>query len=150
MSWHCEDAAVPYSEIPALCEQWTAIVDRYASAYAVFDNWGILYGSNAAYKPWGEYLIEQDIGIREQALNDESWAAWVRLQGELAQVTLAHGGSMTACHGSTRDGMAQLVPLEVGDAAFRMMTDIKDLLDPNNIMNPGKNGIGTGAWGNDG
>jgi glycolate oxidase len=136
---------VPYSEIPALVERWTAIVDRYVADYEVFDNWGVIYGVNSAYRPWGEYLIEQDVGIREQALDDESWGAFVSLQHELATVTLEHGGAMTACHGSTRDGMAQLVPREVGPEGFRIMNAIKDLLDPNGIMNPGKSGIGGGA-----
>ena len=48
-----------------------------------------------------------------------------------------HGGSITACHGSCREGEVDLVPLELG-GGFEVMKTIKRALDPNNIMNPGK------------
>jgi glycolate oxidase len=47
------------------------------------------------------------------------------------------GGSITACHGATRAGDAELVPLEMGHG-FEIMKQIKRMLDPNNVMNPGK------------
>ena len=53
------------------------------------------------------------------------------------EVTLAHGGSITACHGATREGDADLVPAEMG-SAWPVVLAVKRALDPNNIMNPGK------------
>ena len=46
-------------------------------------------------------------------------------------------GSISACHGSCREGEVDLVPEELG-RGFDLMLDIKRTLDPNNIMNPGK------------
>jgi glycolate oxidase len=93
--------------------------------------------TNAAYKPWGDYLVELDIGILEEALNDETWAGWIDFKTELARVTLKHGGSISSCHGTTRAGDAELVPEEMG-GGWEVMKQIKRVLDPNNIMNPGK------------
>ncbi len=52
-------------------------------------------------------------------------------------MSLKHGGSITACHGATRAGDAELVPTEMG-SAWQVVKTIKRTLDPNNIMNPGK------------
>ena len=40
MSWHCEDAALNYSVLPQVREEWHAIVDRYIREYGIFDDWG--------------------------------------------------------------------------------------------------------------
>jgi glycolate dehydrogenase FAD-linked subunit len=114
MSWHCEDAALNYSVLPKVREEWHALVDRYVQRYDIFDDWGMFCYTNGAFKPWGDYLVEIDVGIWEQKLNDENWAAWVRLKREIAEVSLKYGGSITACHGATREGDAELVPTELG------------------------------------
>jgi glycolate oxidase len=137
MSWHCEDAALNYSVLPKVREEWHALVDRYMQRYDIFDDWGMFCYTNGAFKPWGDYLVEIDVGIWEQQLNDENWAAWVRLKREIAEVSLKYGGSITACHGATREGDAELVPTELG-ASWEVVKKIKRVLDPNNIMNPGK------------
>jgi len=137
MSWHCEDASLNWSVIPKVREEWTAIAQRYIDKYGIFDNWGMYCYTNAAYKPWGDYLAEIDIGIWEQKLDEENWAGWVDFKRELAQVSLKHGGSISSCHGTTRVGDAELVPEEMG-GGWDVMLKVKRALDPNNIMNPGK------------
>ena len=96
--------------------------------------------TSGAYKPWGDYLVEIDVGIWEQKLDDENWAAWVRCKREIAEVSLKYGGSITACHGATREGDAELVPTEMG-SAWGVVKTIKRALDPNNVMNPGKQSL---------
>ena len=73
-----------------------------SSGYGIFDDWGMFFYTNGAHKPWGDYLVEIDIGIWEQKLDDETWAAWVQCKREITEVALKYGGSITACHGSTR------------------------------------------------
>ncbi len=137
MSWHCEDASINYSQLPAVMEKWHAIAAKYIEKTGILDDWGMFAYTNAAYKPWGDYLTEIDIGIWEQRLDEEKWRDWVACKREIAQVALEHGGSITACHGATREGDAELVPIEMG-GGFDVMMKIKAALDPNNIMNPGK------------
>jgi glycolate oxidase len=140
MSWHCEDAALNYSVLPKVREEWHAIVARYRERYAIFDDWGMFAYTNGPYKPWADYLVEIDVGIWEQKLDDETWEAWVNCKREISEVTLAHGGSITACHGATRAGDAELVPAEMG-SAWPVVKAIKRALDPNNVMNPGKQSL---------
>jgi glycolate oxidase len=137
MSWHCEDAAIPFPELPKVREKWHAIAAGLRERFDMFDDWGMFAYTNGAYKPWGDYLTEIDIGIWESQWDDESWAAWVDAKRELARVSIEHGGSITACHGSCRAGEVDLVPLELG-GGFEVMKKLKRTLDPNNIMNPGK------------
>jgi glycolate oxidase len=103
----------------------------------MFDDWGLFAYTNGAFKPWGDYLTEIDIGIWEMQWDDESWAAWVDAKREIARIAIEHGGSISACHGSCREGEVDLVPLELG-GGFDVMKKIKRTLDPSNIMNPGK------------
>jgi glycolate oxidase len=137
MSWHCEDASINYSKLAQVREEWHAIADRIIDRYGIFDDWGMFFYTNGAYKPWGDYLVEIDIGIWEQKLDEETWAGWVEAKRDIAAVALKYGGSITACHGATREGDAELVPVEMG-GGFDVMLQIKRALDPNNIMNPGK------------
>ena len=140
MSWHCEDAALNYSVLPQVREEWHAIVARYSERYGIFDDWGMFAYTSGPGKPWGDFLVEIDVGIWEQRLDEETWAGWVACKREIAEVTLRHGGSITACHGATREGDAELVPAEMG-SAWEVVKRIKRVMDPNNIMNPGKQSL---------
>jgi glycolate oxidase len=137
MSWHCEDAALNYSVLPQVREEWHEIVGRYRERYGIFDDWGMFAYTNGAYKPWADYLVEIDVGIWEQRLDDESWEGWLNCKREITEVTLKYGGSISACHGASREGDVEYVPVELG-GAFDVMKQIKRTLDPNNVMNPGK------------
>lgn len=140
MSWHCEDAAIPYSEVPEVLRKWHAIAKRYVDTYDIFDDWGAFQYTNGAHKPWGDVLVEIDMGLWEDRMDETSWQAFVSLKREIALVAIEHGGSMSSCHGATRAGDAELVPTEMG-ASWEVMKTIKRALDPLNIMNPGKQSL---------
>jgi glycolate oxidase len=137
MSWHCEDAAMPYSTLPAIRERWHAIVAELRGRHDIFDDWGMFFYTNGAYKPWGDFLVELDVGILEMDFDDESWAAWVDAKREIGRAAVELGGSLSACHGSCRAGEVDMVPIELC-GAFEVIKTIKRALDPNNVMNPGK------------
>ena len=135
MSWHCEDAAVNYTNLPQVTREWHAIIAELRSRTDVFDDWGTFCYTSG---PTGvDYLTEIDVGIWEQQLNDRAWEMWVKAKRDIAAVALRYGGSISACHGSCREGEVDLVPEELG-RGFDVMLDVKRSLDPNNIMNPGK------------
>ncbi|WP_433281873.1 FAD-binding oxidoreductase [Pseudonocardia xinjiangensis] len=135
MSWHCEDAAVSYTRVPAVTKAWHEIVAGLRRRTDVFDDWGMFAYTSA--DTGVDYLTEIDIGIWEQQLGDEAWELWVQAKRDIAAAALRHGGSISACHGSCREGEVDLVPQELG-RGFEVMLDVKRTLDPNNIMNPGK------------
>ena len=135
MSWHCEDAAINYTRLPAVTKAWHEIVADLRRRTDVFDDWGMFAYTSA--DTGVDYLTEIDVGIWEQQLDDRAWAMWVKAKRDIAAVALAHGGSISACHGSCREGEVDLVPDELG-RGFDLMLDIKRVLDPNNVMNPGK------------
>ncbi|GFG50888.1 FAD-binding oxidoreductase [Mycolicibacterium agri] len=135
MSWHCEDAAINYTELPAVTRQWHAIVAELRRKTDIFDDWGMFAYTSA--NTGVDYLTEIDVGIWEQQLDDAAWTLWVDAKRDIAAAALRHGGSISACHGSCREGEVDLVPEELG-RGYEVMADIKRALDPNNIMNPGK------------
>lgn len=138
-SWHCEDAAINYSQLPKVKEKWHELVAETRSEYPdLVDDWGMFFYTSNPFKPWGDYLVEIDIGIREEELDEESWEAWKDLAEGIAQTSIDVGGSITSCHGSTRAGQEHLVVDEIGEGQFTLMKQVKRALDPNNIMNPGK------------
>src|SRR5439155_986759 len=53
MSWHCEDASIPYTELPAVREEWHAIAAKLRDRFDMFDDWGMFAYTNGAFKPWG-------------------------------------------------------------------------------------------------
>jgi glycolate oxidase len=138
MSWHCEDAAINWTQLPAVRREWHAIVDRLRRASDVFDDWGMFAYTSA--RTGVDYLTEIDVGIWEQELDDETWSMWIQAKREIAAVAVAHGGSISACHGACREGEVDIVPEELG-GAYDVMHTLKRALDPNNVMNPGKYGL---------
>lgn len=137
MSWHVQDAACPYETLPRLHDDWHGIMDRYVERYGIFDDWGMAFYTNAAYKPWADFAATLEAGIWEQELDDERWEAWIACERELSLATIRHGGSISAAHGSTRPGTVDAMPIELGNA-FDLMKRVKVMLDPHYVMNPGK------------
>lgn len=140
MSWHCEDAAIVHSELPFVRKRWHEILTKYTAKYdGFFDDWGMFMYTNNPFKAWGDYLTEIDIGVAELDITPEIWKAFVQMKSEIAEVALEAGGSISACHGGTRPGDVDLCCYkELAEGSFDLMKQIKKMLDPNNIMNPGK------------
>ncbi len=140
LSWHCEDAAVNYSELPMVMKKWHRIVDKYIAKHdGIFDNWGMFMYTNNAFKPWGDYLTEIDIGVNELMMTDEVWEDWLEMKREIVEVVMEAGGSISSCHGGTRPGDVEIaVNQELAGGQYELMKKVKKLLDPGNIMNPGK------------
>ena len=138
--WHCEDSALPYSAVRDVFAKWHQIAKKYTDRYGdVFDDYGGITYPNNPFRPWGSYICEIDIMIDESKFNEKIWQEWLNLKREIAEVALDAGGSISACHGGTRPGDVDLAcHRELAEGQFELMKKIKKMLDPNNIMNPGK------------
>ena len=120
MSWHCEDAAINYTELPAVGEGWHAIVADLRERTDVFDDWG-MFAYTTRPAPASTTSPRSTSASGSSELDDEAWAAWVEAKRDIAAVALEHGGSISACHGSCREGEVDLVPTELGGGFEVMM-----------------------------
>ncbi len=66
----------------------------------------------------------------------EEVARYAAFMAALAELVLAHGGHLKAEHGTGRN-MAPFVTAQWGSAAVAIMREVKRLLDPEGILNPG-------------
>lgn len=74
--------------------------------------------------------------LNERFDDPESLARYRRFTADLVDLVLAQGGSLKAEHGTGRI-MAPFVRRQYGDVLTDMMWEIKHLLDPHGILNPG-------------
>jgi len=76
---------------------------------------------------------------------EEDVTAFYRRAWEcVTEEVLSHGGALSHHHGVGRN-RARFVPEALG-SAFSILEDVKKLLDPDDIMNPGILGIGGASW----
>lgn len=114
-----EDIVVPRSKVTDILREIARIGERYGLLIVNFGH-------------AGDGNIHTNIMIDDRDLPKAEKA--VR---EIFDATLRMGGSITGEHGIGLT-KANYLPLEVGKDALRVMKRIKDALDPNGVLNPGK------------
>ncbi len=114
-----EDIVVPRSKIPAIVREMEAIAKRNGLLIANFGHAG-------------------DGNIHTNIMIDEAEAERAETAvREIFEAVLRLGGSISGEHGIGLSKAAYL-PMELGPDALGVMKKIKQTLDPNNILNPGK------------
>lgn len=117
-----EDATVPRSAVPAMLARIHEIAERHDVTFGIFGHAG-------------------DGNLHPTCLTDaRDPAAIARAEAafeEIFAAAIALGGTITGEHGV---GIAKrrFLPRQVGDPAVRFMREIKRVLDPNHVLNPGK------------
>ena len=86
--------------------------------------WGHLLDGNV------HFTIFPDINKQEGV------DGYAKFMYELTDAVLRHDGSLKAEHGTGRN-MAPFVKKEWGEDIYQLMKDIKKLIDPQNLLNPG-------------
>ena len=118
-----EDVAVP---IERLAEA-TGDLQRLFIAHNYPD--AVIYG-HALDGNW-HFILNQRFDSPEAVAQYDGM-----MRDVIALITEKYGGSLKAEHGTGRN-MAPFVRQEWGDAAYRLMKDVKALFDPENLFNPG-------------
>jgi len=116
-----EDICVPLTEIPRTLVKLRELRGKYGLGCVIFGH--ISIGS-----------LHPAITIRKSEKTD--WAAMREMADEIHKWALQVGGTVTGEHGI---GIARKEYMAIQNApAYEIMKKIKQALDPDNIMNPGK------------
>jgi glycolate oxidase len=117
-----EDISVPRSQIPNMVRKLREIAARYDLDLVIFGHAG-----DGNLHP--NILCDQ----RDQ----EEMERVEKAVGELFQAAVELGGTLSGEHG-IGTMKAPYLKLETGEAGYEVMLSIKQALDPDNILNPGK------------
>jgi D-lactate dehydrogenase len=118
-----EDVAFPIQSLAAATADLQQLFVEYGYTEA------IIFGH--ALEGNLHFVITPDLGRPEEL------DRYRRFMDAVAQVVVnKYDGSLKAEHGTGRN-MAPFVELEWGGQAYALMRDIKDILDPGNLLNPG-------------
>ncbi len=115
-----EDYYVPVRKILKLKRKFEKIVERYG-----LENLGI--------SVW-IFPSLFEISLR---FSDSQIATYRKVVEEFVKEVADAGGSLSHCHG-VGTKLSAILSLEHGDTGFDIMRSIKQIFDPNNILNPGK------------
>lgn len=117
-----EDIAVPVERLNETCERLTGLFDRYAYEGSVI--FGHAKDGNIHFL------------INERFDDPERLARYEAFTEDLVDLVLSEGGTLKAEHGTGRI-MAPYVQRQYGDELYEVMWELKRLLDPDLLLNPG-------------
>lgn len=117
-----EDATVPRSQIPEMCRRLQQIKEKYNLHLVVFGHAGDgnLHPNIIADKSDKEEMERVELAV-----------------AEIFEAAVQLGGTLSGEHG-IGTMKAPFMEMELGAVGLDMMKRIKQVWDPNNIMNPGK------------
>ncbi|QEV22357.1 FAD-binding and (Fe-S)-binding domain-containing protein [Streptomyces alboniger] len=116
-----EDCAVPPARLGAYLRDFRALLAEHGLR-------GTPYGH------FGDGCIH--VRIDFDLLSTEGVARFRRFSEELADLVVAHGGSLSGEHGDGQ-ARAELLPKMYGPALVRLFERVKDVWDPAGLLNPG-------------
>ncbi|WBB58602.1 FAD-binding and (Fe-S)-binding domain-containing protein [Streptomyces sp. WMMC500] len=116
-----EDCAVPPARLGAYLRDFRALLAAHGLR-------GLPYGH------FGDGCIH--VRIDFDLLTAGGVARFREFSGELADLVVAHGGSLSGEHGDGR-ARSELLPAMYGDELVRLFGGFKDLWDPDGALNPG-------------
>lgn len=117
-----EDVAVPVTELLATCQELTALFAKHGYENSVI--FGHARDGNIHFM------------LNEEFEKPEKLQRYRDFTEEMVELVLAHGGTLKAEHGTGRM-MAPFVRRQYGDELYEVMWELKRLLDPAGILNPG-------------
>ncbi len=117
-----EDATVPVSQVPRMIQGMKEIFDRYDLEVGI-----IAHAGDGNMHP----MIATD-------MNDKGeWNRVEQAVREVFELAVSLGGTLSGEHGIGM-GKSDYLGLALNHPTLRIMSEIKQTLDPNGILNPGK------------
>lgn len=105
-----------------------------------FKEWGTTYIAHFSHWfPWGVMVYDRFIIDKPPQNPRDALQLHTEIWGKAARTSIQHGGTLNDHHGIGFK-LGWLMPEQYG-SAWPVMQGIKDLLDPQGIMNPGKLGF---------
>ncbi len=120
------DISVAVSQVPRFLAEADAAVERFLPGCR-FVSFGHLGDGNIHYN------VSQPVGMDKQAFVD----LWDAMNDVVFEVVLKLGGSISAEHGIGRLKAHHMAHIK-SPVELEMMRSLKRMLDPNNILNPGR------------
>lgn len=117
-----EDIAVPVERLHETCAQLTGLFDKYEYEDSVI--FGHAKDGNIHFM------------LNERFDDPQSLARYEAFTEEMVALVLAQGGTLKAEHGTGRI-MAPFVSRQYGEELYSVMRELKRLLDPAGLLNPG-------------
>lgn len=117
-----EDTAVALDDLPAYIEEFSALMDRYQQQAVYYAHAGA-----------GELHLRPILNLKKA----KDVTLFRAITTETAHLVKKYGGSFSGEHG---DGIvrAEFIPLMIGEKNYKLVKQIKQVFDPNNIFNRGK------------
>jgi FAD/FMN-containing dehydrogenase len=120
------DVAVPVSHLPQFIAEAAAAVKGFMGDARVM-----------AFGHMGDGNLHFNV-TQPQAMDKQAYLdTWREMNAAVFAVVLKHGGSISAEHGIGRLKREHMREIK-SPVELQMMQDVKRLLDPNGILNPGK------------
>jgi len=120
------DVAVAVSKVPQFLDEAGAAVQRFMPGVRLF-SFGHLGDGNIHFN------VSQPEGMDKQAFLNR----WEDMNAVVFEIVLKLGGSISAEHGIGRLKRHHMARIK-SPVELQMMKDLKRMLDPHNILNPGK------------
>ncbi|WP_045746892.1 FAD-binding and (Fe-S)-binding domain-containing protein [Actinoplanes rectilineatus] len=117
-----EDIAVPVERLLPTCQSLIELFDKHGYAGSVI--FGHAKDGNI------HFLLNEDFD------RPELLQRYLAFTDDLVDLVLGHGGTLKAEHGTGRI-MAPFVRRQYGDEIYAVMREVKHLLDPDGLLNPG-------------
>jgi len=117
-----EDTAVKVTDLPQYIAEFTQMMDSY--------NQNAVYYAHAGA---GEIHLRPILNLKKQA----DVKLFRTITTQTAQMVKRYGGSFSGEHG---DGIvrAEFIPMMIGEKNYALLRRIKEVFDPDNLLNPGK------------
>nr|WP_233255598.1 FAD-binding and (Fe-S)-binding domain-containing protein [Naasia lichenicola] len=117
-----EDIAVPVDNLYATCIDLIALFEKHGYSESVI--FGHAKDGNIHFM------------LNERFDDPDSLARYKDFTDEMVEVVLGHEGTLKAEHGTGRI-MAPFVSRQYGAELYAVMREVKALIDPHNVLNPG-------------